>query len=268
MVLVTGPTGSGKSTTLYAMLARLGAERMNLVNISTIEDPVEQSVPRVNQVSVNTLAGVDFASGLRALLRQDPDIIMVGEIRDRETAEIAVRAALVGRLLISTLHTNDSTTAIPRLIDIGVEPYLLASTLTLVVAQRLVRRICTSCRQSVPLEETLSDAVLRRPEFTEALPALQQSGLVGGAGTKAGTIRLFRGSGCSRCGGTGYSGRIGLCELFEINAEIRPLISTRFDAALIRATAIRQGMRTMFEDGLEKALLGETTIEELVRATA
>jgi len=267
MILVTGPTGCGKSTTLYAMLSRLGAERMNLVNISTIEDPVEHPLPRVTQVSVNTLAGVDFAGGLRSLLRQDPDIIMVGEIRDRETAEIAVRAALVGRLLISTLHTNDSTTAIPRLIDMGVEPYLLASTLTLVVAQRLVRRICTSCRQSVALEDTLSEAVLHRPEFTEALPALQKSGLVTTSGDKLENIRLFRGSGCARCGGTGYSGRIVICELFEVDAEIRQMISKHSNAALFRTTAIRQGMRTMFQDGLEKALLGETTIDELIRAT-
>ncbi len=193
---------------------------------------------------------------------------MVGEIRDRETAEIAVRAALVGRLLISTLHTNDSTTAVPRLLDMGVEPYLLASTLTLVVAQRLVRRICTSCRQSISLEETLSQGVLGRPEFVAALPALQSRGLVPGSVTKAENLRLFQGSGCSRCGGTGYSGRVVICELFEVDAEIRELISKHTDAALFRSTAIRQGMRTMFEDGLEKVLLGETTLEELVRATA
>lgn len=268
MVLVTGPTGCGKSTTLYAVLARLAAERMSMVNISTIEDPVEHSMSRVTQVSVNPQAGIDFAGGLRALLRQDPDIIMVGEIRDRETAEIAVRAALVGRLLISTLHTNDSTTAIPRLIDIGVEPYLLASTLTLVVAQRLVRRICTSCRQSVAPDEALSAAVLRQPEFAASLPALQQRGLVTAAGQNTENLRLFRGAGCGRCGGTGYSGRIVICELFEIDAAIRQLISTRSDASLFRTTAIGHGMRTMFEDGLEKVLLGETTIEELVRVTA
>jgi type II secretory ATPase GspE/PulE/Tfp pilus assembly ATPase PilB-like protein len=211
---------------------------------------------------------MEFADGLRALLRQDPDVIMVGEIRDRETAEVAVRAALVGRLLISTLHTNDSTTAVPRLIDMGVEPYLLASTLTLVVAQRLVRRICTSCRQSVPLEESLSSEVLDRPDFVAALPALQQRGLVQGPGGKPENIRLFRGGGCSRCGGTGYSGRIGICELFDVDAEIRQMITKHADAAVFRSTAIRSGMRTMFEDGLEKVLLGETTIEELVRATA
>lgn len=268
LVLVTGPTGSGKSTTLYAMLARLSAARRSLVNISTIEDPVEYSMNRVTQVSVNSPAGVEFADGLRALLRQDPDVIMVGEIRDRETAEIAVRAALVGRLLISTLHTNDSTTAIARLIDMGVEPYLLASTLTLVVAQRLVRRICTSCRQSVSLEETLSREVLGRPDFAAALPALQQRGLVEGSGGKVENVRLFHGSGCSRCGGTGYSGRIGICELFEVGAEIRQMITKRADASEFRSTAIRLGMRTMFEDGLEKVVLGETTVEELVRATA
>jgi type IV pilus assembly protein PilB len=268
MILVTGPTGSGKSTTLYAMLSRLGTDRMNLVNISTIEDPVEHPLPRVMQVSVNALAGIDFVSGLRALLRQDPDIIMVGEIRDRETAEIAVRAALVGRLLISTLHTNDSTTAIPRLIDMGVEPYLLASTLALVVAQRLVRRICTSCRQSVAIEDTLSEAVLRRPEFTEALPALQKSGLVATSDHELENVRLFRGSGCARCGGTGYRGRLVISELFEVGAEIRQMISRHSNAALFRTTAIGQGMRTMFQDGLEKALLGETTIDELIRATS
>jgi type II secretory ATPase GspE/PulE/Tfp pilus assembly ATPase PilB-like protein len=149
----------------------------------------------------------------------------------------------------------------------GVEPYLIASTLTLVVAQRLVRRICTSCRQSVALEETLFDAVRHRPEFAEALPALQKSGLIAGAGDNLENVRLFRGSGCARCGGTGYSGRIVVCELFEIDAEIRKMISRHSDATLFRAAAIGQGMRTMFQDGLEKALLGETTIDELIRAT-
>src|SRR5262249_3115211 len=150
----TGPTGSGKTTTLYAMLARLSAERQSVVNMSTIEDPIEYAMPRVVQTQVNVAANLDFASALRALLRQDPDIIMVGEIRDRETAEIAVRAALVGRLLLSTLHTNDSTSAVPRLIDMGVEPFLLASTLQMVVAQRLVRRVCESCRESVSLTDS------------------------------------------------------------------------------------------------------------------
>jgi type IV pilus assembly protein PilB len=158
MVLITGPTGSGKTTTLYAMLMRVGTERHNVVNISTIEEPVEYTLPRVTQVPVNPSAGIEFASGLRALLRQDPDIIMVGEIRDRETADIAVRAALVGRLLLSTLHTNDTAGAVPRLLDIGVEPYLLASTLSLVVAQRLARRICAGCRTSVDPDPVLLTA--------------------------------------------------------------------------------------------------------------
>nr|MDQ3828090.1 GspE/PulE family protein [Candidatus Tectomicrobia bacterium] len=165
MILITGPTGSGKTTTLYAMLMRLGAERHNVVNISTIEDPVEYTMPRVNQIQINPAAGIEFTTGLRALLRQDPDIIMVGEIRDGETAEIAVRSALVGRLLLSTLHTNDATGAVPRLLDMGVEPFLLASTLALVIAQRLVRRICANCRESVVPDTSILNVLRVRPDF-------------------------------------------------------------------------------------------------------
>ena len=178
MILVTGPTGSGKSTTLYAMLQRLAVERQNTVNISTVEEPVEYTIPRINQIPVNTAAGMDFSLGLRALLRQDPDVIMLGEIRDRETAELGVRSALVGRLLISTLHTNEATGAVPRLLDMGVEAFLLASTLTLVVGQRLVRRLCPSCRESLPPDESVLALLKARPDYDETIRVLQADGVL------------------------------------------------------------------------------------------
>jgi type IV pilus assembly protein PilB len=266
MILVTGPTGCGKSTTLYALLARLGSERKNLVNISTVEDPVEHPLPRVSQINLNPAAGIDYASGLRALLRQDPDIIMVGEIRDRDTAEIAVRAALVGRLLLSTLHTNDAPTAIPRLIDMGVEPFLLASTLSMVIAQRLVRRICFSCRESIDGDESLLDALSReRPGFAEALEESRGRGVLVGAGHQVKGVRLFRGKGCPQCNGTGYSGRVGVFEILEIDDDIKRLILSRPDAASVRNLAARNTLKTMYQDGLAKAILGETTLDELAR---
>src|SRR3989475_6885225 len=176
VILITGPRGSGKRPSLYSMLVRLGIERQNVVNISTIEDPIEYNLPRINQVAVNPGFGIEFATGLRALLRQDPDIIMVGEIRDRETVDIAVRAALVGRLLISTLHTNDATGVVPRLLDMGVEPFLLASTLALAVAQRLVRRICLSCRESAAPEASIPDELRARAGLYQTIPGLQGYG--------------------------------------------------------------------------------------------
>jgi type IV pilus assembly protein PilB len=268
MVLVTGPTGSGKSTSLYAMISRLTAERQSLVNISTIEDPVEHELPRVTQVSVNPTAGIDFASGLRALLRQDPDVIMVGEIRDRETAETAVRAALVGRLLIASLHTNDTVSAVPRLIDMGIEPFLLSSTVTMVIAQRLVRKICTGCRESVTLDDASSALLLDRPDWDRISASLQERGILrSGADALAG-MRLFRGRGCPTCNGSGFRGRTGLFEVLEITDEMRRLILTRPDANTLAAAGMRNGMRTMFEDGMVKVLLGETTLEELVRVAA
>jgi len=267
MVLVTGPTGAGKSTTLYAVLAHLGSEKQNLVNISTIEDPVEHPLPRISQVSINSRAGIDFASGLRAVLRQDPDIIMVGEIRDRDTADIAVRAALVGRLLFSTLHTNDATTAIPRLIDMGVEPFLLASTLTMVVAQRLVRRICMNCRESIEIRPELVETLSKRTDYSAAIGALRAQGMLGAASDDLKGIRLFRGKGCRQCGGSGYRGRVGLFEILEIDEETRRMMLDRRDAPAIRGAAINRGMKTMFQDGLAKMLLGQTTAEELMRAT-
>jgi len=265
MILITGPTGSGKTTSLYSMLVRLGIERQNVVNISTIEDPIEYNLPRINQVAVNPGFGIEFATGLRALLRQDPDIIMVGEIRDRETVDIAVRAALVGRLLISTLHTNDSTGVVPRLLDMGVEPFLLASTLALAVAQRLVRRICVSCRESMVPEASIVNTLRSRSDFGRTIEVLQAEGVLGTSGDPFGSVRLFRGRGCAQCNGSGFRGRAGVFELFEIDDRIRTLIMERRDAASIRAEVINRGMKTMFQDGLAKALLGETTLEEVFR---
>ena len=268
MILVTGPTGSGKTTTLYAMLARLGYERQSLVNISTIEDPIERPLPRVTQVTVNPAAGVDFAAGLRALLRQDPDIIMVGEIRDLHTAEIAVRAALVGRLLLSTLHTNDATSAPTRLLDMGVEPYLLASTLSLVVAQRLARRVCHACRESVAPEPAVLDALCLRGDFEESVRLLRARGVIASDDDRLAGVRLFRGRGCIRCDGTGFWGRFGIFEILEIDDELRRVVMERRDAASVRRLARAASMKTMFQDPLAKAILGETTIDEVLRVTA
>ena len=265
MILVTGPTGAGKSTSLYAMLRRLSVERQNAVNISTVEDPIEYTMPRVNQIPLNLAAGFDFASALRALLRQDPDVIMVGEIRDSETVSIGVRAALVGRLFLSTLHTNDATSAVPRLIDMGVEPFLLASTLVLVLAQRLARRICVACRESVTPDPRALSALRARPDFDHVVETLRAQGVLGPGADPLGAIRVFHGRGCAQCQGSGFRGRIGLFELFPVDDETRRLIMDRQDGGSIRAAAIKGGMRTMYEDGLAKVLLGETTLEEVYR---
>jgi type II secretory ATPase GspE/PulE/Tfp pilus assembly ATPase PilB-like protein len=221
----------------------------------------------VTQVSANLGAGIDFATGLRALLRQDPDVIMVGEIRDRETAEVAVRSALVGRLLLSTLHTNDTASAVPRLIDMGIQPFLLSSTLSLVIAQRLVRRICPACRESTPIDAAAATMLRERQDLDEALHELQAHG-AGNSADDLERIRVFRGHGCRQCEGTGYRGRVGLFEVLEMNDELRRLTLARSDAATLRNTAIASGMRTMFRNGLAKVLLGETTIDELMRVSA
>jgi type II secretory ATPase GspE/PulE/Tfp pilus assembly ATPase PilB-like protein len=265
MILNTGPTGSGKTTTLYAMLIRLAAERMSMVNISTVEDPIEYTVPRITQTPVNLAAGVEFSSGLRSLLRQDPDVIMVGEIRDRETAEIAVRSALVGRLLISTLHTNDATGAIPRLLDMGIEPFLVASTLSLVTAQRLVRRICMSCRESQEPDPALLRTLSTRPDFAHTVRVLQEQGILRQADDPLAGVRIFRGKGCRQCHTSGFRGRLGVFELLELDDEIRSMVMERRAASSIRQVAIGKGMTTIFQDGLAKVFLGETTLEEVVR---
>lgn len=265
LILMTGPTASGKSTSLYAMLMRLAMERQNTVNISTVEDPVEYRLPRVNQVQVNPTAGLEFATTLPALLRQDPDIVMVGEIRDQKTAELAVRAALVGRLVLSTLHTNDAPGAVPRLLDIGVEPFLVASTMALVVAQRLVRRICLSCRESVPHDSSLLKALRARPDFDRTIQVLRADGVLGTGEDPLSALRVCRGRGCADCNGSGFRRRLAIFELFEVDDEIRNMIRERQDAASIRAAAIAKGMKTLFQDGLAKMFLGETTLEEVLR---
>lgn len=249
MVLVTGPTGHGKTTTLYAILQILNTPS---VNITTIEDPVEYEFPRVNQTQVNQKAGITFANGLRALLRQNPDIIMIGEIRDNETVEIAIHAALTGHLVLSSLHTNDAPSALPRLLDMGAPAFLLSSTVNLVIAQRLVRRICASCIESYPAS----------PEIVRLIKA--QMELSGNAkGSIPGT--LFRGKGCKVCGNSGFQGQIGIFEFFRITDAIRELILREATVGEVRKKAIEDGMTSMFEDGLDKVERGVTTIEEILR---
>ncbi|MDD5103222.1 MAG: ATPase, T2SS/T4P/T4SS family [Candidatus Peribacteraceae bacterium] len=250
MVLTTGPTGSGKSTTLTALLKMRNTPD---VNISTIEDPVEYKIPGVNHIQVNPKTNLTFASGLRALVRQDPDIVLVGEIRDGETADISVNAALTGHLVFSTLHSNDAATAIPRLLDMGVEPFLLASTLEVVIGQRLVRRVCPRCRHSVSV--SADEAVKLFPGAEKMVPE-----------TKA--LTLYRGKGCEACSNTGYRGRIGIYELLLITPEIEALILKRAASSELNEAAVKGGMRLMFEDGFDKVLAGVTTIEELLRVAA
>ncbi len=246
MLLVTGPTGSGKTTTLYGVLRILNTPD---VNITTIEDPVEYKTPGVSQIQVNPATNLTFPKGLRSIVRQDPDIILVGEIRDEETAEIAVNAALTGHLLLSSFHANDAATAIPRLLDMGIEPFLLASTLELIVSQRLVRKICESCRYSVELSK----------EEWKALPE-KVAAYFPSDGT-----RLYRGKGCADCGGTGYKGRTALFEFVDINPDMRNLILTHPSAHDVWKLAREHGAKSMFEDGVDKVKNGITTIDELMR---
>lgn len=246
MILVTGPTGSGKSTTLYALLKILNSPQ---VNITTIEDPVEYKLAGVNQIQVNEGTNLTFARGLRSIVRQDPDIILVGEIRDTETAEIAVNAALTGHLLLSTFHANDAATAIPRLLDMGIEPFLLASTLELIVAQRLVRTICDHCRYSVSVKR---EKITNKNKFLE------------GIFTKP-TYTLYEGKGCPACGGSGYSGRTAIFEFIKMTPEMEELTLEHPSGSQVAELAKKQGTRSMFEDGIDKVLAGTTTITELLR---
>ncbi len=251
MILVTGPTGSGKTTTLYAILSILNTPK---VNITTIEDPIEYEVSGINQIQVNTKAGVTFASGLRAILRQDPNVIMIGEIRDNETVEIGIQAALTGHLVLSSLHTNDAPSALPRLLDMGAPAFLLASTVNLSIAQRLVRKICTSCIESyVPSEES------RRL-------ALAQFELAGHKIDKEAIPKnLYRGKGCNVCTNTGYRGQIAIFELMKMSDAIRAMVLKMAPSGEIREQAIKEGMTTIFEDGLDKAKKGITTLDEVLR---
>jgi len=251
MVLVTGPTGSGKSTTLYSILNMINKPEVNIV---TVEDPIEYDMTYVNQTQINDAAGTTFAAALRAILRQDPNIIMVGEIRDEETAEISVQAALTGHMLLSSLHTNDAPTAVPRLIDMKVAPFLVSAVLNAILAQRLVRRICLDCLYSYPTPAEITKLI--EQEYKELkLP-------VGVAVPKT----LFRGKGCPTCGHTGYHGRLGIFEILQVTEPIRQYIaSPTFSLDGLREQAHSEGMRTMFEDGLKKAGQGKTTIDEVLR---
>lgn len=263
MILTSGPTGSGKTTTLYALLQEVGIDKTGSLNISTIEDPVEYAIPRVTQIQTRPEIDLTFASGLRSLLRQDPDILMVGEIRDEETADIAVRSALVGRLLISSIHTNDAVSVIPRLLDMDIEPYLVASTLSLVIAQRLARKLCTFCRQSYKPDAYTIKQLDEGHRLSEALNRLKKNGLISDASLDH--MCLYRSVGCDKCNHSGYSGRIGLYELLEVTDEFRKYIGTNTDTTLLHKAAVSSGMKTMFEDGLLKLNLGIIDIKELMR---
>ena len=245
MVLVTGPTGSGKTNTLYSALSNVNTPE---TNIMTAEDPVEFNLTGINQVQMKESIGLNFAAALRSFLRQDPNVVLVGEIRDFETAEVAIKAALTGHLVLSTLHTNDAPSTINRLMNMGIEPFLVATSVQLIVAQRLVRRICTFCKEPV---ETPPSALI-------------------GAGFKereARTLKLFKGRGCEQCGDTGYKGRVGLYEVMKVDDEIRELILSGASSLELRDKAVELGMITLRGSGLQKIRDGVTTIEEVVRET-
>lgn len=253
IVLVTGPTGSGKTTTLYSMLSRLNKPT---VNILTLEDPVEYELPGINQVQINPQAGLTFASGLRSFLRQDPNIMLVGEVRDVETTQLAIQAALTGHLMFSTLHTNDSSTAIPRLIDLGAEPFLISSVLNGILAQRIVRKVCETCKEKYVPDISIQQNI--RDVLGELLPQKYVQG---------GQLEVFRGKGCDECGSTGYLGRLGIFEMTLISPAINKLIIKQVTAREIEAQARLEGMILMKQDGYLKALDGLTTIEEVIRVS-
>ena len=241
IILVTGPTGSGKTTTLYAALSSITSMEKNII---TIEDPVEYELPLIRQTQVNPKAGVTFANGLRSILRQDPDVIMVGEIRDKETAEVALQASLTGHLVFSTLHTNDAATSLTRLIDMGLEPFLISTSVIAILAQRLVRSVCLKCKE----EYAPSEAVLRELEIEEK-------------------VKFYRGRGCSTCKNTGFMGRIGIFELLVVNDAIKKMVEEKYSADQIKKKAMELGMKTLHDDGLDKVRLGLTTVEEILRVT-
>ncbi|MFR1822872.1 GspE/PulE family protein [Clostridium saudiense] len=243
IVLVTGPTGSGKSTTLYSLLRDLNKEDKNII---TVEDPVEFSMDGINQVNVNAKAGLTFASGLRSILRQDPDIVMLGEIRDTETAEIAVRAAITGHLVLSTIHTNDAPSSIVRLKDMGVAPYLVSSALVGIIAQRLIRKLCIHCKEEY-IASDYEKEILGVPKYQD--------------------LTLYRKVGCNRCSNTGYKGRVGIYEVMEINREIRDLINADKPLEEITNAALRNNMKTLNKSAMNVVLNGNSTVEELLRVT-
>ncbi len=251
MIVASGPTGSGKTTTLYSILKLVNTRE---VNITTIEDPVEYSIEGVNHVQVNSKAKLTFATGLRSLLRQDPNIIMIGEIRDKETAKIAINAAMTGHLVLSTIHTNDAVTTVPRFLDMGVEGYLLGTTMNLVIAQRLARRLCEKCKKKKTLVGEEYEHVKKvRPDIAALI--------------KSGTT-VYEEVGCTQCRDTGYKGRIGLYEVLEIDKSLRVLISERADTETIFEQARKNGLVLIVEDGIKKVLSGQTSVSELLRVTA
>ena len=246
MILANGPTGSGKTTTLYTIIKKLNTREVSII---TIEDPIEYAIEGINQIQVNPTTGLTFANGLRSVLRQDPDIIMVGEVRDPETAALAVNTALTGHLMLSTLHTNDAATTLPRLLDLGVEPYLISTTVNVVVGQRLVRIICSDCKEEIALEEKEKKSLSELGKFALANPP----------------ERLFRGKGCEHCLGSGYRGRIGIFEVMVVDEAIRQAILDKCSSSNLKSIAVEKGMSAMVEDGYNKALAGITTPEEVLR---
>ena len=248
-ILITGPTGSGKTTTLYSILSKLNSVSVNII---TLEDPVEYEIAGLNQVQINPAAGLTFASGMRAFLRQDPNIILVGEIRDKETTSLAIQAALTGHLVLSTLHTNNAATAIPRLLDLGAEPFLIVTVLNAVGAQRIVRRICSSCKKEIIPDEVIKADIKK---------------VLGNLLHESDAIKLYRGEGCKDCNNTGYLGRIGIYEMLLVTPSISKLIFGRASAEQIEKQAVTEGMITLKQDGILKALSGVTTIEEIIRVT-
>lgn len=288
MILVTGPTGSGKSTSLFSTLSLLNKPT---INISTVEDPVEYRIPGANQVQLNPKAGMTFATGLRALMRQDPNVIMVGEIRDSETADIAVQAALTGHLVFATLHTNNAATCLPRLLDMGVEAFLIASTVRAVVGQRLVRRLCVDCREEITPDAAILKQIAEIFGTDEAsemkrIHQLEEQALAAGIGktstgkskvdtaqlssTDSKITKLYKAheEGCETCGHSGYKGRMGIYEVLSNSAAVQKLIVMNNTSDEIQAEAIKEGMITMQVDGLVKALRGQTTVEEILRVTS
>jgi type IV pilus assembly protein PilB len=264
MLLITGPTGSGKSTTLYTLLSMLNTKS---VNISTIEDPVEYRISGTNQMQVNPKIGLTFAMGLRSLLRQDPNIIMIGEIRDKETAEEAVHAAMTGHVVFSTLHTNTAAGALPRLLDIGVEAYLIASTVNAVLAQRLVRVVCKDCKTKYELDDAMIDSLSKIFHLDKLMPVLTREGVVPAKAKSIKDLTFYKGAGCDKCNNSGYKGRMGIHEILEVTPEVADLIMQHKSAQEIQDEAEKHGMVLMWEDGFIKALKGITTVDEILRVS-
>lgn len=258
ILLVTGPTGSGKTTTLYSMMKMLNSPD---VNISTIEDPIEYRLQGINQTQVNRKTDLTFANGLRALVRQDPDIIMVGEIRDKETANVAINAALTGHLVLATLHTNDAASTLPRLMEMGVESFLIAATAKMVIAQRLIRTICSHCKQSYELNLGQIEALSKQFDLESDMSAI----LKHMHKEKEETFIFYRGEGCEICGGSGYKGRTTIAEVMEVTDEVQKNILEMVSSSQLEEVAMKEGMISMFMDGMEKVFAGKTTIEEIFR---